>query len=114
MPFINVKISSKLKKSDEIKVKELIGESISIIPGKSEERLMINFEDECKMYFKGTDQEASAIVSVDLFGKAEKSVYNSFTKRITEILSEELSIQPDRTFVKYGEYDNWGLNGSNF
>ena len=36
------------------------------------------------------------------------------TGAITEILNAELGIRPDHIYVSYGEFVNWGWNGSNF
>ena len=53
-------------------------------------------------------------VSVDLYGRVSSSSYNSLTSEITSILNEELSIEPDKIYVKYSEIENWGWNGNNF
>ena len=36
------------------------------------------------------------------------------TAAVTQILSEELSLAPDRIYVQYEEVNHWGWNGSNF
>jgi len=113
MPFINVKTNTSISKESEIKIKSQLGDAIKII-GKSESWLMINLEDEQKMYFKGDNSAKIAFVQVDLYGSASRSAYNSMTEVVTEILNKELQIQPDKIYVKYSEIENWGFNGSNF
>ena len=66
------------------------------------------------MYFKGDNASPMAFVSVDLYGRVSSSSYNSLTSEITSILNEELSIEPDKIYVKYSEIENWGWNGNNF
>jgi len=113
MPFINVKTNTSINKENELKIKSDLGEAIKLI-GKSESWLMINFEDNQKMYFKGSNDDKMAFVEVDLYGAASRSAYNSMTEAITEILNKELLIQPDKIYVKYSEVENWGFNGRNF
>ena len=53
MPFINSKISVKLTEEQEKKIKDRLGKAIALIPGKTESWLMVGFEDDYKLYFKG-------------------------------------------------------------
>ena len=45
MPFINSKVSVTISGEKEKELKCRLGEAISVIPGKSESWLMLNFED---------------------------------------------------------------------
>ena len=45
MPFIDVKLSCSLTKVQETALKAELGRAISLIPGKSESSLMIQFSD---------------------------------------------------------------------
>ena len=82
--------------------------------GKSENWLMVNFEDNCRLYFKGDNSEETAIVEVALFGKASDSQYDAMTSEITKVISETLGVNASRIYVKYQEVDHWGFNGFNF
>jgi len=112
MPFINVKTNASINQESEIKIKSKLGEAIRIL-GKSESWLMINFEDDQRMYFKGDNSSKMAFVQVDLYGSANEKAYNDMTASVTKILCEELCITPDKVYVKYSEIENWGYNGSN-
>ena len=46
MPFINSKISTDITPEQETTVKELLGQAISGIPGKSESWLICNIESD--------------------------------------------------------------------
>ena len=81
--------------------------------GKSEAWLMLSFDDNCKMYFKGSD-EPCAIAEVKLYGRASSSAYDALTASLTKILANTLSVSPGRIYVKYEEVQYWGLAGSNF
>jgi phenylpyruvate tautomerase PptA (4-oxalocrotonate tautomerase family) len=114
MPCIQTKVSVKISKEKEQIIKSRLGKAIELIPGKSEEWLMLSFEDECHLYFKGNNPHGIAFVEVKLFGKASNEAYNKLTAAITDILNQELGINPSQIYVKYEEIAHWGWNGSNF
>lgn len=114
MPFINSKVTVKMSDDKKETVKKRLGEAISMIPGKSENWLMVGFEDGYDLYFQGNKDGESAFVEVKVYGSAPGSVYDKMTSVICSILDEELSIPKNRIYVKYEEVKNWGWNGSNF
>lgn len=113
MPYIatstNVSISSRRKEA----IKERMGQAIEIIPGKTEGWLMLSFRDNVSMFFKGED-DPCAICQVKLFGSASEEDYGKLTEELTDILHEELDLDPDRIYVTYEEIGVWGWNGGNF
>jgi phenylpyruvate tautomerase PptA (4-oxalocrotonate tautomerase family) len=114
MPYINAKTNIELSKEKELILKQKLGKAIELIPGKSEEWLMISLEDNCSMYFKGSNEKAMAFVEVKLFGSGTKDAYQNLTSEITTIIKEELMIDPSQIFVRYEETKYWGWNGNNF
>lgn len=114
MPFINSKVNVKITKEQEESIKTKLGKAIELIPGKSETWLMVGFEDEYSLYFKGKSFEKIAFVEVKIFGKADSLAYEKLTKAICKIYEEELQIPSDHTYVTYEEITNWGYNGFNF
>lgn len=114
MPFINSKVTVKMSEEKKEAIKSKLGDAISLIPGKSENWLMVGFEDSYDLYFQGNKNDESAFVEVSIFGSASASVFDSLTGAICEIFESELSIPKNRIYVKYQEISNWGWNGSNF
>ncbi len=113
MPFINVKTNVSVPKNKEEAVKSALGQAITDIPGKSEGWLMVGFEPDYPLYFKGTDSPA-AMVQVSIYGKASENAMNTLTSHISGILNDNLGISADRVYVSYMLTENWGWNGSNF
>ena len=113
MPFINVKTSTLIGKEAEENIKNNIGNAVNVI-GKTENWLMMNFEDNQKMYFAGKNDCPMAFIEVSLFGRAGADAYNQFTEKLTNIIGNELKITSDKIYVKYSETTYWGWNGSNF
>lgn len=114
MPSIETKVSVPISKGQETELKAKFGKAIELIPGKSESWLMTTFQDNCRMYFQGTDQPAAALVDVKIFGEAGPKDFQNLTASLTGILEEVLGIRPDRTYIRYEQVRYWGWNGSNF
>ena len=113
MPFIGNKVTVKISKEKENAIKEKLGKAIELL-GKSEQYLMVGFEDNYKLYFAGENLEKGAFIEVKLFGKASSEAYEKLTVEICKIYEEELNIPKDKIYVKYEEVSNWGWNGFNF
>lgn len=50
MPFITARVNIPINKEQELKIKSGLGKAIELVPGKSEEYLLLNIKDECHMY----------------------------------------------------------------
>ncbi len=113
MPFIHTRINRPISQEAEKKLAKDLGQAINVL-GKSESWLMLQFEDNCRLYFKGDSQKPLAFVNVKLYGRASTDAYNKLTGKITAMLEETLSIPADGIYVEYEETPHWGWNGSNF
>ena len=101
MPFINSKISVALTDAQEQEIKSRLGQAITAIPGKSESWLMVGFEPEYKLYFRGSKDQPMAMVEVSVYGSENPSAFSKLTGS-------------DHVYVKYQAVANWGWNGGNF
>lgn len=113
MPLITTRTNTQITKETEKVLKAKLGKALANL-GKTESWLMLDFKDNCRLWFKGKNDEKLAMVEVSLLGKAGRSAYNKMTAEVTEIISSELGISPSNIYVKYEEVENWGWNGSNF
>lgn len=113
MPYIKTRTNIDLTDEQISQIKAELGSAITLI-GKTESWLMVDFDKNCDLYFKGDTLNPIAYVEVKLFGHADKSAYNSLTGAISSILNDKLGIDPSNIYVSYFETDNWGYNGSNF
>lgn len=113
MPFIDVKVSVEMSRKQKDVVKQELGKAVTTFPGKSESWLMVNITDNCDLYFKGNKDGATAFVDLKLFGKVAAADCSKMTAEICRILSDQLSISPERVFTAYQGYENWGWNGNN-
>lgn len=114
MPYIDTKTSAKITNEQKERLIKEFGAAIELIPGKSEEWLMLNFEGECQMAFRGISNIPCAMVDVYIFGKTTTEAYAALTERTCAIINEILGVPTDRIYVKYSEKDRWGFDGFNF
>lgn len=114
MPFINSKVSISMSQEKKEIMKSKLGKAISIIPGKSEDWLMVGFEDNYDLYFQGNQNQPTAFVEVKVFGTITSQVSDEMTSALCELYEQELQIPKNRVYVKYEEVDKWGWNGRNF
>ncbi|MGI5893746.1 MAG: phenylpyruvate tautomerase MIF-related protein [Candidatus Merdivicinus sp.] len=114
MPYLCVRTSAEISAEQERILKAKLGKAIEQIPGKTEQWLMVEFADNCRLWFGGKNDVPCAVIQVDLFGRASDEACSRMTAALSEIFSEELGISPKNLYVKYKDYDQWGWNGSNF
>lgn len=114
MPYIRTTVSKELTAQNKENLKTKLGQAIALIPGKSEAWLMLAFEDNMSMYFKGDSSEDYAYLEVSLFGSTSDAAYDRLTAALSEIVNEELGIDRANIYIKYEEAEHWGWNGSNF
>ena len=60
MPFISTRTTVSID-SEKEKALNKAGKAIELIPGKTENWLMLSFQDKLPMYFKGTNKEPLAL-----------------------------------------------------
>jgi len=114
VPFIHTRVNRPIDQEKEKILSQQMGKAISLLPGKSERWLMLQFEDNCHLYFKGDCAKPLAFVNVKLFGASDEASYEKLAAEITRILKESLAIAPEHVYVQYDEIDHWGWNGANF
>ncbi len=112
MPFINTTTNVSVSPEKEIALKEKLGSAIELL-GKSKSWLMLAFNGNTDMYFKG-DDSPMAFVDIAVFGKSSDSQCEAMTKEICKIMGEELSLPANRVYVKYSGTNQWGWNNMNF
>ena len=113
MPYIGTRTNKTISKEKELIIKEKFGEAITILD-KSESWLMLEFTGDLNMYFQGNGEDGIAYIDIKLLGSASSDAYNKMTQVVTEIISNELEINPSKIYVSYSEFANWGWNGNNF
>lgn len=112
MPYINTTTNVPVDIETKERIKNRLGNAIELL-GKSEAWLMIGINDDNTMFFKG-DSAPIAFVDISVFGKSSDIQCENMTKEVCKILSEELSISPDKVYVKFSGTNQWGWNNMMF
>lgn len=112
MPYIKTTTSISIPNKE--KLKAALGKIISLIPGKSEDWLMLSFEENKDLYFKGKKTEKAAFVEVKIFGSCSKESKNKVVKEICSLLNTELNIKGDSVYITFQEISDWGYDGALF
>ncbi len=113
MPFINTKYSASITAEQENAIKTALGQAVTVL-GKSESWLMLGFEQNCSLYFRGEKSDKIAFAEVSLYGNASSDACNRMTAEICRIYGEVLGVPSDKVYVKYSPTSEWGWNGGNF
>ncbi len=108
MPLIDVRVSETLSRQKEESLKTQLGQAISLIHGKSEGSLMVQFSDNCRLWFGGSQEGPIVFVNVMLYGTASQEDYQAFSDRVIPLLEQELGAK--HVYLKFEEVPNWFWN----
>lgn len=111
MPYICVNLTKTLTDQQKDNIKSCLGEKISLIPGKAEKALMVDFSENHTMYFAGEKRDL-AFVDVRCYKNAAFENKQKFTEAVFEIIERETGLTADDIYLSWGEYDTWGTKGS--
>lgn len=114
MPFLISRVSVPISRKQEFTLKTELGKAIELVPGKSEQYLLLCFEDKCRLWLRGDDTKPIAYIEANIFGNESHAGYAAFTYRVTEIFHEVLDIAPDHVYISYTDIPDWGVGGMNF
>ena len=113
MPFINAKFSDTVTPEKEIEIKSALGEAITLL-GKPERYLMVEIEDNRRLYFGGRNDQPIAYFDVSLLHSAPRQGYEKLTARLCEIAKEYMNVDGSNVYVKFEETENWGYDSFMF
>lgn len=108
MPFIDVRANGPITPQQESALKAGLGKAIAQIPGKSEGSLMVQFTDNCRLWFGGEQDGAIVLVNVMLYGRAAPEAYKAFKDEAIPLLEKELGAKT--VYLKFEEVPNWFWN----
>jgi phenylpyruvate tautomerase PptA (4-oxalocrotonate tautomerase family) len=111
MPTIQVKSTVVLNQAVKDAVKSEFGQAIALIPGKSEQWLMVLFEKVDALYFQSVENANAALVEVGIKGHASRDDFGKLGAEITAILVKHTDLQADSIYIAFTEYDNYAYNG---
>ena len=111
MPFIIARVNVTVNHEQEEIIKYRLDRAIELVPGKSEQYLMICFEDNCRFWLRGDDALQAAYIEVSIFGNDCYYGYEGLTQEITMAFHDVLGIPSENIYLKYDDIHVWGVNG---
>ena len=113
MPYINAKFSTPVSAAQEKELKSALGEAITLL-GKPERYLMVEIEDERRLYFGGKNDRPIAFFDVALLHSAPRAAYEKLTARLCEAAKDIMGVDGDNVYVKFEETESWGYDSFMF
>lgn len=93
MPFIDVKASCPISQDQESRLKTELGQAITLLPGKTEQSLMLRFTGDCRMWFAGEQNGPIVMVNASIYGSAPPQASSAFGSRAVGLCKEVLGAQ---------------------
>ncbi len=113
MPYINAKFTGTVTPEKETEIKSALGEAITLL-GKPERYLMVEIEDNRRLYFGGKNDQPIAFFDVSLLHSAPRASYEKLTARLCEIAKDTMNVDGGNVYVKFEETENWGYDSFMF
>jgi len=111
MPFVVVRVNTAMTTEQELGLKAQLGQAIGLVPGKSEEYLLVDVENRCHLFLVGDGQTPLAYLEASVFGNEGHAGYAAFTRAVTQSLHDVLGIAPDHAYLRFSDIGAWGVSG---
>lgn len=111
MPFIVSRVNVPISPEQEQRLKSRMGKAIELVPGKSEEYLLLGFEQNCHLYLRGDNSRPMAYIEAAIFENEGHRGRDALTAELTDIFREVLGISSDHIYIKYEDITAWGVGG---
>ena len=108
MPLIRLSVTQKLSQDKQDDLLKGLGEAISIIPGKEAHMLIVDMQDDRKMYLGGVKQENMVFADVQYFSNFKHDIKKDFTAAVFSSINRVLGTSKDRMFLTITERNTWG------
>ena len=111
MPFIKTKVNCAITENQEMLLKARMGEAVSLIPSKNENYLLLEFEDNCRMWLRGGHASGIAYVEAAIFGNEDHEGFSAFASEVTRSFTEILGIPAENIYIKFEDIASWSVGG---
>ena len=105
MPFIEVKTTVALDKTQTNKLRDDIRAAITLIPQKTADNMMLQIESGCDMWM-GDLEKPCAFVDIRLYGPSPLENKKAFVEAVLEML-KEYGIENDRVYMNIWQRETW-------
>ena len=110
MPYISLKTTKVLTLQQELDLKKMLGKTITLLPGKTEDYLMVHIEDNQLIYFRGEEVDCM-MIDCKVYGHPDLKSKQVFVKELMSEIENITKIPVDNQYLTFEEKDEWGMNG---
>lgn len=111
MPFVVSSVSTVISPQQEQALKARMGKAIELVPGKSEEYLLLVFHQKSHIYIRGRNDAPSAYIEAHIFGNEGHDGYAAFSKVVTNAFHEILGIPWENIYINFTDIPVWSAAG---
>ncbi|MBQ1493027.1 MAG: hypothetical protein IIZ39_13795 [Blautia sp.] len=111
MPFITCKVSCPLSWEQEVEIKERMGKAIELVPGKSEEYLLLSLEGDSHLWLRGEKDKPIGYIEAAIFGNEGHVGHAAFSAAVADIFHEVLGIPLENLYIRYEDICAWSVGG---
>ncbi len=112
MPYIDAKLSIAVSDDKKDTLKSEFGKLITLIPGKTEQALMVGIQDNYTLYQSGIKKDKTAFIEVKTYKDSNASVKEQMVQGFCNLCDKELGIPASNIYVTFHGFDEWGYHGS--
>lgn len=107
MPYVQIRTTQDLSSEQIDALSRTLGSAISLIPGKTESRLMLEVVPNCRLYMAGSMDAPAAYVSVQVNNAQQEEDLKRYSKKLLDVLCAEAGIPYDRIYVTHQSLTTW-------
>ena len=111
MPYIEVKIAKQASRKQERILTDKLGKTITLLPGKTVNGLMVSISSDEHIYKGGEFLEYGAYINVVLKSGPSREECEKLNEAIFKIMEEDLKISKENVYVSFQFCDHFGVNG---
>ena len=111
MPFVIARVNVPLGEAEEHSLKERFGQAIGAVPGKSEQSLMVAFEERYHLYVAGDGSQPAAYVEASVFANEGHAGYREFAAQVASAFQDVLGIDARRVYIRFSDIPVWSVAG---
>lgn len=112
MPFIRVSLSKQFSEKQVLEAKSELGKLITLLKGKDESKLMLDFVHSPRMFYRGDGLENGAFLECHLFGPMAEEDKNNFSEATFVMLKNVFGIEPTDIFITFTHHGDWASSGT--
>ena len=112
MPYISIKTTPDINKSNTEQFAKELTENLSGILSKPSSTIMMDFLPCDALFMDGEAMAKGAVVQIMTFGETANDVKSKANDYLCDFLESKMKIPKDKVYVIFSDKKEWGYKGS--